>query len=60
MKIRKGGRKAIVLTDEVKDQLFADYDDEILTVKELMSKYNISRYIFYKTMRERWNSESVS
>lgn len=58
MKVRKGGRRAIVLTNEIKNQLFADYDNEILTVQEIMLKYNISRYMFYKTMRERRRNES--
>lgn len=59
MKIRKGGRRAIKLSQETKDNLFREYDEDILSVKELMHKYKLSRYIFYKTMRERRANEQT-
>lgn len=52
MRIRKSGRRPIKIPLELREKIFADYDKDILTVNEIMKKYNLSKYLFYKIMKE--------
>lgn len=52
MRIRKSGRRPIKVPSELKEKIFADYDEDVLTINEIMKKYNLSKYLFYKIMRE--------
>lgn len=56
MRIRKSGRRPIKVSSELKAKVFADYDEDILTINEIMKKYNLSKYLFYKIMRELRNN----
>lgn len=57
MKMRKSGRRPKNIPSDLKEKIFIDYEEEILTVNEIMKKYNLSRYLFYKLMKEQRTNE---
>lgn len=49
--MRKAGRKGTFIDVKVKRRIFKDYDDNVLTIAEILNKYRISRYMFYKIIK---------
>lgn len=52
---RRFGRRPIPMAEDKKKAIIAEYyreDEQRPTVREILSKYNISEYRFYKILKE--------
>lgn len=47
------------ITDELKEQIFSDYNNNILSVEQIMLKYNLSNLVFYKLVGKRKDKDGI-